>query len=181
MIRFAEPTFFLLFLLLIPVVILSQKASGTIRYSNINILKSVSKGRKIHPRMILTLLRVITLSLFILALARPQAGKVLSEVSSEGVDILLALDTSGSMQALDFKIKGEPVNRLTIVKNVVTDFIKKRSSDRMGLVVFAEEAFIQCPLTLDHGILLDFLKQVEIGMAGDGTAIGSAIGLASIG
>lgn len=82
------------------------------------------------------------------------------------------------MQALDFRIDDKPVDRLRIVKNVVSDFVKKRGNDRLGLVVFGEEAFIQCPLTLDHGILTSFLKKLEIGMAGDGTAIGSALGTA---
>ena len=88
---------------------------------------------------------------------------------------MLCLDTSGSMQALDFKLDGKQVDRLTAVKKVVMDFIKKREMDRIGLVVFGDEAFTQSPLTLDKGLLLGLVEKMEIGMAGDQTAIGSAI------
>ena len=125
---------------------------------------------------VLVLLRCIALVLLIIALARPQSGTKASEVLTEGIDIMLCLDTSGSMQALDFKWQDERHNRLEVVKNVVSDFINGRTNDRIGMVVFGEEAFTQCPLTLDYGVLLNFLDQVEIGMAGDSTAIGSALG-----
>jgi len=115
------------------------------------------------------------MALFILALARPQSGIKSTEISTEGVDIMLCLDTSGSMQALDFKESGNRVPRLQVVKRVVNDFIKGRKNDRIGMVVFGQEAFTQCPLTLDYGVLLSFLEKVEIGMAGDSTAIGSAL------
>lgn len=114
--------------------------------------------------------------LFVMALARPQSGTKATEVLTEGIDIILCLDTSGSMQALDFKWGNERQNRLQAVKKVVSDFIKGRKNDRIGMVVFGEEAFTQCPLTLDYGVLLSFLDRVEIGMAGDSTAIGSALG-----
>lgn len=175
--RFADPIFLVLLLAAIPLLLFRSNSGGSIRYSNIQNLKKTAKTYKWHPRMVLNVLRFMVFVLFVLALARPQAGKVFSETSSDGVDILLAIDTSGSMQALDFKVDGKPVDRLKVVKNVVAEFIKNRSQDRMGLVVFGEDAFVQCPLTLDHGILLDFLKEVEIGMAGDATAIGSAIGV----
>jgi Ca-activated chloride channel family protein len=90
---------------------------------------------------------------------------------------MLCLDTSGSMQAMDFQLDGKPVSRLTAVKKVVSEFIKKREMDRIGLVVFGEEAFTQSPLTLDKGLLLDLVNRMEIGMAGDRTAIGSAIAI----
>lgn len=111
-----------------------------------------------------------------MALARPQSGNKTTEVTTEGIDIMLCLDTSGSMQALDFKWDNERQNRLQVVKRVVGNFIKGRTNDRIGMVVFGEAAFTQCPLTLDYGVLLSFLDQVEIGMAGDSTAIGSALG-----
>jgi Ca-activated chloride channel family protein len=126
-------------------------------------------------RRILILLRSLALIFLILALARPQTGQSSSEVLTEGVDIILCLDTSGSMQALDFEINGKRVNRLQAVKQVVARFIKKRKSDRMGMVVFAVNAYTQCPLTLDYGVLNGFLDRVQIGMAGDMTAIGSAL------
>jgi Ca-activated chloride channel family protein len=115
----------------------------------------------------------------VLTLARPQSGETAVAIKSSGVDIILAIDTSGSMQALDFQQDGQRVDRLTAVKKVVKEFIKGRGHDRLGMVVFGEEAFTQCPLTLDYGILLSFLDRLSIGMAGDATAIGSAIAIST--
>jgi Ca-activated chloride channel family protein len=123
------------------------------------------------------ILRACCLILLVIAASRPQFYNVSREIRSPGVDIMLCLDTSGSMQALDFQLDGEPVTRLTAVKKVVTDFIKKREMDRIGLVVFGAEAFTQSPMTLDKGLLLDLVGRMEIGMAGDSTAIGSAIAI----
>ena len=122
-------------------------------------------------------IRTACLVLLVLAAARPQFYNVSREIRSSGVDIMLCLDTSGSMRALDFKIDDEPVSRLTAVKKVVSDFIKKRKTDRIGMVVFGEEAFTQSPLTMDKGLLLGLVEKMEIGMAGDRTAIGSAIAI----
>jgi Ca-activated chloride channel family protein len=113
----------------------------------------------------------------VLTAARPQFYNVSREIRSHGVDIMLVLDTSGSMQALDFQLDGKPVTRLTAVKKVVGEFIRKREMDRIGLVVFGEEAFTQSPLTLDKGLLLSLVEKMEIGMAGDRTAIGSALAI----
>jgi Ca-activated chloride channel family protein len=123
----------------------------------------------------LIVIRCLAVSLIIMALARPQSGIKSTEIITEGVDIMLCLDTSGSMQALDFKDAGKRADRLHVVKKVVSDFIRGRKNDRIGMVVFGEEAFTQCPLTLDYGVLLSFLDSVKIGMAGDSTAIGSAL------
>ena len=123
------------------------------------------------------ILRLCCLILLILAAARPQFYNVSREIKSPGVDIILCLDTSGSMRALDFKLDSKPVTRLTAVKKVVSDFIEKRKTDRIGLIVFGEEAFTQSPLTMDKGLLLELIKRMEIGMAGDRTAIGSAIAI----
>jgi len=120
-------------------------------------------------------LRSGCLVLLVLASARPQLFNVSREIRSPGVDIILCLDTSGSMQALDFQLDDTPVTRLTAVKKVVGEFVKKREMDRIGLVVFGQEAFTQSPLTMDKGLLLDLVEKMEIGMAGDRTAIGSAI------
>jgi hypothetical protein len=90
---------------------------------------------------------------------------------------MLALDTSGSMRALDFQLNGEPVTRLSAVKWVVAEFIKKRETDRIGLVVFGEETFTQSPLTMDKGLLLELVDKMEIGMAGDRTALGEALAI----
>jgi Ca-activated chloride channel family protein len=113
----------------------------------------------------------------VLAAARPQLVNISREIQSPGVDIMLCLDTSGSMEAMDYQLAGRPVSRLTAVKKVVADFIKKRETDRIGLVVFGEEAFTQSPLTIDKGLLLDLVDKMEIGMAGNLTAIGSAIAI----
>jgi len=122
-------------------------------------------------------LRFIAITLFIVAFARPQEGRKKTEILSEGVDIILAIDTSGSMRALDFKQNDASVTRLSVVKDVVAQFVDSRETDRMGMVVFGGEAFTQCPLTLDQDILYSFLDKLKIGMAGDATAIGSAIGI----
>jgi Ca-activated chloride channel family protein len=97
-------------------------------------------------------------------------------VTTEGIDIVLTVDISGSMLAEDFEIGGKRYNRLYVVKQVVKDFIQKRVNDRIGLVVFAGRAYTQCPMTLDYNMLLQLLEKAEIGMIEDGTAIGSAIG-----
>jgi Ca-activated chloride channel homolog len=120
----------------------------------------------------LPLLRVITLSLLILALAGPRLGRTKVKSYSEGIDIVLAVDISGSMRALDF----EPGNRLAAAKRVAHDFIDGRPGDRIGLVVFASNSYTQCPLTTDHQVLHRLLDEVEIGDIKDGTAIGMAIG-----
>jgi Ca-activated chloride channel family protein len=111
----------------------------------------------------------------IVALARPQKGQERQEVIAPATDIMLCVDTSTSMEALDFK----PKNRLDAAKEVMREFIKDRPQDRLGLVVFSGLAYTQCPLTLDHGALLGFLDHVRIGMISeDGTAIGTAIATA---
>ena len=109
--------------------------------------------------------------LFVVAFARPRSGTEYKEVTSEGIDIMLALDVSSSMQAEDFK----PHNRLYVAKEEIKKFINRRVNDRIGLVVFARYSFTQCPLTTDYGVLLNFVDQVDFGLVEDGTAIGMAI------
>ena len=178
MIRFEDPWLFV-FLILIPSIIFYQwKGVGRnrVRFSSLDNLKRLKKPTSLFLRYSLLVLRCLAIALLVMALARPQSGTKASEVLTEGIDIVLCLDTSGSMQALDFKWENERQNRLQVVTRVVRNFIKGRKNDRIGMVVFGEEAFTQCPLTLDYGVLLNFLDQVEIGMAGDSTAIGSALG-----
>jgi len=117
---------------------------------------------------------VLGMALLVLALARPRMGHSYREQVTRGVDIMLVLDCSGSMASEDFK----PHNRLWVAKDVVKDFIQRRPDDRLGLVVFSGQAFTQCPLTLDHGILLTFVDTVKLGMIEDGTAIGNALATA---
>lgn len=127
---------------------------------------------------ILNMLKLSAYVFLVIALARPQTGVSYSETVSSGRDIMLVLDTSRSMAALDFQVEGERVERLTALKAVVNDFIRRREGDRIGLVVFGEEVFTQCPLTRDQAILLEFVDQLEIGMAGDATALGDGIAIA---
>lgn len=177
--RFEDP-WFLLFMILLPLaaVMSRRNRDAVITYSSIQPLKTVRPSRMTLITSIPDFLKALAFVLLILALARPQEGHKRSRILSAGVDIVLAIDTSGSMQALDFKKDDKPIDRLEVVKDVVADFINNRENDRMGMVVFGKEAFTQCPLTLDHDILLSFLENLKIGVAGDSTAIGSAIGIA---
>ena len=177
--RFEDP-WLLLILLSLPILILRERTiASVINYSSLASLKAVSQHHSKIKAMVPIVLRFIAITLFIIAFARPQEGHKRTEILSQGVDIVLAIDTSGSMQALDFK-KNEPqVTRLSVVKDVVAEFVKNRETDRIGMVVFGANAFTQCPLTLDQNILLSFLDKLKIGMAGDATAIGSAIGISA--
>ena len=175
MYRFADP--YLLFLLLtVPVLILihirqRKPQTVTLRYSNLQIVKTVGKSRWALYRHFLFSLRLLAVIFLIIALARPQSGSKEEEIMTEGIDIILALDISSSMLAEDFK----PKNRLEVAKIVAEDFVKKRKNDRVGMVVFAGESYTQCPLTLDYGVLLNFIEDVKIGLIEDGTAIGMAL------
>jgi len=119
-------------------------------------------------------LRALTLCLIVLAVARPQTGRSEYRTHTEGVDIMLVLDTSGSMQAEDF----HPKNRLYVAREVVKQFIAGRKHDRIGLVAFAAQAVTQCPLTLDYPVLTRLVDKVDFGMLPDGTAIGVALATA---
>lgn len=118
---------------------------------------------------------LLALSLCITALARPRLGQGSTEIEASGIDILLTLDVSGSMEAMDFELNGEPANRLSVVKKVVADFIKARTSDKIGIVAFAGRPYLVSPLTMDQEFLTQRVRDVQIGQVEDGTAIGSAI------
>jgi Ca-activated chloride channel homolog len=173
--RFANP----LFLLLLPIIPLlvwdyfrrAKTREASIIFSDISIPKNIRPGFRVKYRHGPMMLRMLAIFIFILALARPQAGQKEEEVITEGIDIMLTLDISGSMRAEDFASQ----NRLGAAKDVLRDFIKSRRNDRIGLVVFSRYSFTQCPLTLDYGTLLELLDKVDIGMVEDGTAIGMAI------
>ena len=175
--RFEDPWFLILFLI-IPYLVWKRKEQITISYSSLEILQNIRAIQVGFLSTIPLVLRLFAISLFIMALARPQEGQKRTEILSMGVDIMLALDTSGSMKALDFIQNDKRDTRLTMVKDVVSKFIENRTNDRMGMVVFGSEAYTQCPLTLDQNILQSFLRKLDIGMARDSTAIGSAIGIA---
>ena len=128
------------------------------------------------PKVLLT----VALVLFTLALARPQRVDREQHVESEGIDILLVLDTSGSMEQADYSVSGRRTSRLEVAKDVMARFVEGRPNDRIGLVVFGEQAFTQVPLTMDHDAMTRFLGQVEIGMAGErSTAVGDGLAVAS--
>ncbi|MCB1057518.1 MAG: VWA domain-containing protein [Acidobacteria bacterium] len=159
----------------------AHHASGTVRFSAIATLQRLRVSRTLFWRRMILALRLLTVALLLIAAIRPQTGRKQTQVSTEGIDIMLVVDTSGSMQALDLDSERQISrrrNRLAVAQAVVEDFITKRPNDQIGLVVFGAEAFTQCPLTLDHGIVSTFLDRLQIGMAGDATAIGSAIGTA---
>jgi Ca-activated chloride channel family protein len=120
-------------------------------------------------------LRYVALAALVIAAARPQAGSTHVKIVGRGIDIVLAVDASGSMKAEDFS----PRNRLQVAKDVAQQFVSSRPGDRIGLVVFGSESFTLCPLTLDHTLLVDLLSSVDFDMVEDGTAIGMAIANAS--
>lgn len=179
MMRFEDP-WVLVLLAIIPFMLLyGWRRSGTayIRFSSLNVFARLPQPATVSLRRVVPLLRCIAVVLIILALARPQSGVKSVEINSTGVDIMLCLDTSGSMRALDFTTDGKRNTRMAAVKSVVSEFVRGREHDRIGMVVFGEEAFTQCPLTLDYGVLLSLLDTLEVGMAGDATAIGTALGI----
>lgn len=179
MYRFEDPLFLVL-LLIIPVMLYCSRKKGSscaICFPGLQVAAALPRPATLRLRGLLVLLRCAAVILCVCALARPQSGLKSTEITTEGIDIMLCLDTSGSMRALDFTLDGERAMRLAVVKQVVSQFIKARGNDRIGMVVFGAEAFTQCPVTLDYGVLLSLLDSVEIGMAGDSTAIGSALGI----
>ncbi len=148
-----------------------ERRGGSMRYSNIKLMRGSKPSTRVIMFAALAWIELLGIVFLSFAAARPRSGSIREETYTEGVDIVMVLDISGSMKAEDFK----PKNRLEAAKVVAADFIGGRSNDRIGLVVFAAKAFTQCPLTLDYGVLLDFLKGIEIGQIEDGTAIGTAI------
>jgi len=145
--------------------------AAAIKYSDLRIIRRAARTSRQRYRVFLTILRMLAVVVFVVAFARPRSGTEYTEVTSEGIDIMLALDVSSSMQAEDFK----PHNRLYVAKEEIKKFIHRRVNDRIGLVVFARYSFTQCPLTTDYGVLLTFIDQVDFGLVEDGTAIGMAI------
>jgi Ca-activated chloride channel family protein len=144
----------------------------------VQLVKGMAALNRINTAAMLRRLRWLALALLIVALARPQMVEGEAKIKASGIDIVVALDLSGSMAAEDFTLKGKDVNRLIIAKEVLTQFIQKRSSDRIGLVAFAGQAFIAAPLTLDHDFLAQNLARLELNTIPDGTAIGSGLSAA---
>jgi len=175
-IQFANPGY-LWGLLILPILITyyifrQAKVNASLQISSLTGFHGAPRSWKVFLRHLLLLFRVLTIGLLILVLARPQSTSSWENVSTEGIDIILALDISSSMLAEDFK-----PNRLEASKDVAMEFISGRPDDRIGLIVFSGESFTQCPLTTDHAVLMNLFQDIQSGMIEDGTAIG--LGLAN--
>lgn len=151
------------------------RREAAVRYPSLGAIRAIPYAGARRWRSVLPVLRALALLLLVVALARPQRGRAESKFTGQGIDIILAVDISGSMLSEDFTLDGQRANRLDVVKSVVKDFVSKRDGDRIGLVLFSARPYTQCPLTLDHGWLLQNLARAKIGMIEDGTAIGSAL------
>jgi Ca-activated chloride channel family protein len=176
-VSFAQPWAFLL-LMLVPLTVfwqirMRQRAHPALRMSTISGLVHLKPGLRIRLRTLLTVLRALAMVALIVALARPQSSSITENVNSEGIDIVLAMDVSGSMNAEDFS-----PNRVEAAKRLAAEFIKGREGDRMGLVIFAGESFTQCPVTIDRRVLLEQVAAVKNGILEDGTAIGDGLATA---
>ena len=170
--RLANPLFLVLLLPLAAILFwhLRRREEGaTLRFSDSRLFQGA--GWRVWVARAVPVLVYTAGTLLILALARPQTGASRSEVKSEGIDIVLCLDVSGSMRAEDMG----PGNRLQVVKEVAKKFVEGRPGDRIGLVVFSGGAYTQCPLTLDHGIVTSLIDQIDFGTVADGTAIGMGL------
>ena len=177
--RLHNPEYLFFLLIWIPMIWIyvrrSRRSAAAIRFSDLSILKKIRPGAMARLRHLPFVLRLAGLALLAVALARPQMGQTEEEVATDGVDIVLVLDVSTSMKALDF----QPKNRLFVAKETMKDFITKRQHDRLGLVVFSARAYTKCPLTLDYSILTQFIDEIQFGQIEDGTAIGTAIATAA--
>ncbi len=176
--KFHDPWLLTLFLL-VPIWLWRQlrlARRGGLQFSSVLPAQDVeSFWSRVGPGL-LTLLRGLAMVLVIVALARPQLGRSESRVKTEGIDIVLVVDISGSMQAMDYEKYGQRASRISVVKDVVRDFIRARPNDRIGLVVFGTHAYVASPLTLDHDWLDRNLGRVKIGLVEGNTAIGAGLG-----
>lgn len=179
MIRFVNPEWLVL-ALVIPFLVYryvrrQRERGGSIRFSDVSGARRIAPSLVLRLRHSLLVFRCLAIVCLVVALARPQSGREGREILSQGIDIVLALDASSSMEATDL---GD-ASRLDVSKQVVSEFVEGRVNDRLGLVVFAGEAYTQCPLTLDYGVFRAFLRDVHIAEEDwDGTAIGTAIATA---
>lgn len=174
---FANPGFFYL-LVIVPLIIIwyvfkGRRTTASLSVSGFEGYSDRASGWKVRLRHMLFAFRIIAVTLIILALARPQSTNRWQRVTTEGIDIIMSLDISGSMKAMDFK-----PNRLEAAKEVGIEFVTSRPDDRFGLVVFAGESFTQCPLTTDLPVVTNFMNELDFGMVEDGTAIGMGLATA---
>lgn len=174
--EFANPKYFLILVLLVPMILWyifrEKRSHADLQFSSLRAFKGMKHAGRVWLRHVLFVLKVLAIVFLVTALARPQSSNSWQTYSSEGIDIMLALDISGSMLARDFS-----PDRLEAAKEVATKFILERPQDKIGLVVFAGESFTQCPLTTDQAVLVNLMRDVHSGMIEDGTAIG--LGLAN--
>lgn len=173
--RFAYPYLFWL-LPLVPLVwwAMHHRARAdvaTLRFSDLGAMAGVKTSWRVRLRPLLLAARAGTIALLIVVLTRPQRVQSSERITREGIDIQLAMDISLSMKAKDF----DPDDRITVAKRVIAEFIRNRTDDRIGLVVFSGHAFTQVPLTLDYEFMLNLLTQVQTVRRPDGTAIGVAL------
>ena len=166
-IKFAQPEFFWL-LLIIPVMIgfyiyFVTKRSAQLKFSSFENLKGYRPSLRQRIRFLPFILRMLAVAAVIIAIARPQSSSSGQNITSDGIDIMMALDISTSMLAEDLR-----PNRIEAAKKVAQDFIESRPNDRIGLVVFGGESFTQCPLTTDHSVLKNLFAGIQSGMLADG-------------
>ena len=176
-IEFANPNLLWL-LMIVPAAIVwyvlrHKKQEASVRFSDLSGFAKLPKTWKAYLRHLLFALQVAALALLIVALARPQSSSTNRKSNVEGIDIVMAMDVSGSMLARDLK-----PDRLTAAKEVASEFVEGRPGDRMGLVIFSGESFTQVPLTTDHGVMLNMLAEMKNGLIDDGTAIGDGLATA---
>jgi len=171
MLEFVNPEWLWCLLLLLPYLLFEflylQKKRVRLIHSRVDLLQRIA-GYSSWQRFIPILLNVLILTVLLFSLARPRMAYKQQRITGKGIDIILAIDVSGSMKAVDFK----PTNRLEAAKKVAAEFIEKRVNDRIGLIVFSENAYTQCPLTLDYNILMNFMEHIKIDEDANGTAIG---------
>ncbi len=175
---FAHP-YFLLLLLLLPLLAWLKGRRGSppaFLYSSVRLVEGLTRVRRSRAGAWLATLRWLALALFMVALAQPRLAKSTTEVKASGIDIVVALDLSGSMNTPDYEVNGQRISRFNLARSVLEKFVGERPDDRIGLVVFAVRAFLASPLTLDHDYLLDNIDRLEIGtINSDATAIGDGL------
>ena len=164
--------------LVIPAIIIwyilkNKTYTAEIKTSSLKGFENIKPSYKQYLRHLLIVLRLVAISALILVLMRPQSRSSFKDVKTQGIDIVMALDISGSMLAKDFK-----PNRIEAAKEVAQDFIDSRPNDRIGLVIFSGESFTQCPLTSDHAVIKNLFSGIHTGMVADGTAIGNGLATA---
>lgn len=178
---FAQP-WWLLCLLALPLLAYLRGQRGpaaALTFSSTATLRGLGKYSAARAGKFLRALLFVSLAFFVIALARPRLGKNLTQVQASGIDIMIALDVSGSMLIKDFTVGGDPATRVDAVREVTRKFIENRPNDRIGLIAFAGRPYVVSPMTLDHDWLLQNLDRLRVGLVEDGTAIGSGIAAAA--